>query len=80
LDRWALEARWGAARQTRLQEYLERFVVFPYDRELCTKWAEVTVATQSGAATALLSRAPLLTYNHRDYLGVPGLALISRAG
>ena len=48
LDRWALEARWGVARRTRLQEYLERFVVFPYDRGLCTKWAEVTVAAQSG--------------------------------
>ena len=91
MDRWALEARWGTARQTRLQEYLERFVVFPYDRELCTKWPEVTVAAQSGgrriecadawvAATALLSRAPLLTHNRRDYLGVPGLALICHAG
>ena len=91
LDRWALEARWGEARRTRVREYVERFVVFPYDRELCTKWAEVTVAAQSAgrriecadawvAATALLSRAPLLTHNRRDYLGVPGLALISHAG
>jgi predicted nucleic acid-binding protein len=48
LDRWALQAGWGAARRTRLQEDLERFVIFPYDRELCTKWAEVTVAAQSG--------------------------------
>src|ERR1017187_6775354 len=47
LDRWALEARWGEARRTRVREYVERFVVFPYDRELCTKWAEVTVAAQS---------------------------------
>jgi len=81
----------GEARQTRLREYLERFVVFPYDRELCTKWAEVTVASQSGgrriecadawvAATALLSGAPLLlTHNRRDYLGVPGLVLVSHA-
>jgi predicted nucleic acid-binding protein len=33
-----------------------------------------------GAATALLSRAPLLTHNRWDYLSVPGLALISHAG
>jgi len=65
--------------------------MFRYDRELCTKWAEVTVAAQSAgrqiecadvwvAATTLLSRAPLLTHNHRDYLGVPGLVLVSHAG
>ena len=51
----------------------------------------MTVAAQSGgrriqcadawvAATALLSRAPLLTHNRSDYLGVPGLALLSHAG
>jgi predicted nucleic acid-binding protein len=43
LDRWVLEARWGETRRQRLREYLERFVVLPYDRDLCTKWAEVTV-------------------------------------
>ena len=47
LDRWVLEAHWGEARRQRLREYLERFVVLPYDRDLCTKWAEVTVAAQA---------------------------------
>lgn len=37
LDRWVLEANWGAARQNRLREYLEPFAIFPYNRELCTK-------------------------------------------
>lgn len=57
-------------------------------RNLCTKWAEVTVAAQAGgrlvdcadawiAATALLSGVPLVTHNRNDYLGVPGLTLIS---
>jgi hypothetical protein len=44
LDRWILEAHWGDARRKRLHDYLEPFVVLPYDRELCLKWAEVTVA------------------------------------
>ncbi|MFN0168402.1 MAG: type II toxin-antitoxin system VapC family toxin [Bryobacteraceae bacterium] len=90
LDRWALEARWGEPRRKRLSEYLERFAIFPYDRDLCGKWAEVTVAAQSCgrriecadawiAATALLCDAPLITHNRTDYLGVPGLTLISRA-
>lgn len=88
LDRWMLEARWGETRRQRLREYLQRFVVLPYNRDLCTKWAEVTVAAQASgrridcadawiAATALLAEAPLITHNRKDYLGVPGLALIS---
>jgi predicted nucleic acid-binding protein len=82
------EAHWGETRRQRLREYLERFVVLPYDRDLCTKWAEVTVAAQACgrridcadawiAATALLTGAPLITHNCNDYLGVPGLTLIS---
>jgi predicted nucleic acid-binding protein len=88
LDRWVLEAHWGETRRQRLREYLERFVVLPYDRDLCTKWAEVTVAAQACgrridcadawiAATALLSGAPLITHNRNDYLGVPGFTMIS---
>jgi len=88
LDRWALEALWGEGRRNRLREYLERFVVLPYNRDLCAKWAEVTVSARARgrriecadawiAATALVTGAPLLTHNRNDYLGVPGLTLIS---
>jgi len=84
LDRWVLEARWGEARRKRLHEYLERFVVLPYHRDLCTKWAEaqavgrrIDCADAWIAATALISGTPLITHNRNDYLGVPGLTLIS---
>ena len=71
-----------------MRNYIEPFVVFPYDRALCAKWAEVTVAAQANgrridcadawvAATALLSGVPLITHNRDDYLGVSGLTLIS---
>ena len=51
-------------------------------------WAEVTVAAQARgyriecadawiAATALRHDVPLVTHNCGDYLGVPGLKLIS---
>ena len=90
LDRWVLQARWGEAQRERLRQYLEPFAVLPYNRALCTKWAEITVAAQSRglridcadawiAATALLCDAPLITHNNSNYLGVPGLSLISHA-
>jgi len=83
-------AHWGEVCCQRLRESLERFVVLPYNRGLCAKWAEVTVEAQSRgrridcadawiAATALLAEAPLITHNRRDYLGVSGLAVISHA-
>ena len=88
LDRWVLEARWGEARSNKLRQYLEPFVIFPYDRALCSRWAEATVAAQANgrridcadawiAATALHCGAPLVTHNRNDYLGVPGLVVIS---
>jgi predicted nucleic acid-binding protein len=90
LDRWVIAACWGEARRDKLREYLDRFVILPYDRALCTKWAEITVAARSCgrridcadawiAATAVLCDAPLITHNRNDYLGVPNLKLISHA-
>ena len=88
LDRWALESKWGEARRNWLNRYLEPFVIIPYNRGLCTKWAEVTVAAQARgyriecadawiAACALLYDLPLVTHNSSDYRGVPGLTVIS---
>ena len=88
LDRWVIQRQWGEARRTWLNRYLSPFVVLPFDRALCNKWAEVTVAAQARgfriecadawiAATALLYDLPLVTHNRSDYLGVPGLKIIS---
>ncbi len=88
LDRWAIQSRWGEARRKWLRLYLDPFVVMPYNRGLCTKWAEVTVAAQAAgyriecadawiAATALLYDLPLVTHNRSDYRGVAGLKIIS---
>ena len=88
LERWTIQAKWGEARRHWLRLYLEPFVILPYNRDLCTKWADVTVAAQASgyriecadawiAATALLYDLPLVTHNRNDYRGVPGLVLIS---
>jgi len=88
LDRWWVQSKWGEARRKWLRLYLDPFAVMPYNRTLCTKWAEATVAAQAAghriecgdawiAATALLYDLPLVTHNRSDYRGVPGLRIIS---
>jgi tRNA(fMet)-specific endonuclease VapC len=90
LDLWALRHRWGEARKARMEQHLRRFVLYPFDRDLCLKWAEVAdSARRSGrpiqtadawiAATALLAGVPLVTHNPGDYSGVSGLTVLSEA-
>ena len=88
LERWAIQYRWSEQRLHWLHLYLRRFTVVPSSPDLCRKWAEVMVAAQAVgrriecadawiAATGLLYAAPLVTHNRTDYIGVPGLTLIS---
>ena len=87
---WAIKHRWSPQRIHRLDMHLRRFAIVPSSSNLCVKWAEVTIAAQAAgrridcadawiAATALLYQVPLMTHNRADYLGVPGLRLISHA-
>ncbi len=88
LDLWALLHRWGEARKKGMQELLRAYLIHPFDRELCLKWAEVTSSVrrkghdiQVGdawiAATALRHGIPLVTHNRRDFANVEGLTVIS---
>ena len=90
LDRWMLEHHWGAARIKATEHYLSNFITYPYDRDLCRKWAEVVVTArrkgrpiQPGdawiGATALLHGLTLVTHNRRHYDNVDGLQVISEA-
>ncbi|MBI5282570.1 MAG: PIN domain-containing protein [Candidatus Solibacter usitatus] len=90
VERWAIQYRWGQHRLHWLRLYLNRFTVVPSSPDLCRKWAEAMATAQAAgrriecadawiAATALLYRAPLVTHNRNDYLGVPGLKLITHA-
>jgi predicted nucleic acid-binding protein len=91
LDLWALERRWGRRRQQRMEDNLRRFAIYPYNRVLCQKWAEVTrEADRKGrsiqtadawiAATALVAGVPLVTHNAADFRGVAGLTIITEPG
>jgi tRNA(fMet)-specific endonuclease VapC len=91
LEQWALLSNWNAKRKEWLRVFLGRFAVVPSSRDLVLRWAEVMVtARRNGrrletadawiAATAMLYDAPLVTHNASDYLGVPGLNLVSETG
>ncbi len=88
LDRWALRHNWGAVRTVRLDAYLGRFIIYPFDRALCHIWAEVSDSEQRKgriistadawiAATAIVNNIPLISHNRKDFERVGGLTLIS---
>ena len=90
LEWWAIQYRWGEYRLHWLHLYLKKFTVVPSSPDLCRKWAEAMAAAQAAgrriecadawiAAAALLYGVPLVTHNRNDYLGVPGLTVISHA-
>jgi predicted nucleic acid-binding protein len=88
LERWALERNWGTARRTQMRRFLDRCVIRPFDRALCSTWAAVTVeARRAGqpighadawiAATARVYGLPLVTNNARHYTGVAGMTIVT---
>lgn len=90
LDRWGLERDWGGPRKQRMEEHLANFVVHPYDREVCRKWAEVSdgarrkgrpvgVADAWIAATAMIHGTSLVTHNGGHFSSIEGLRVISEA-
>lgn len=91
LDYWAIRRRWGQARRHRLNQHLGRFLLSPFDRALCSIWAElrdeaerngrpIGIADAWIAATAIRHGVPLVTHNPGDYAGLSRLQVISEAG
>jgi tRNA(fMet)-specific endonuclease VapC len=91
LEQWALISNWQPKRIEWLRVFLRRFVIVPSSRDLVLRWAEIMVAARRNgrrletadawiAATAVLYDAPLITHKANDFLGVPGLKLITEAG
>jgi predicted nucleic acid-binding protein len=90
MEQWSIQHGWSEQRRRWLRLHLSRFTIVRSSEDLCRKWAEVMVAARAAgrriecadawvAATALLYDAPFATHNRKDYLGVPGLRLISYA-
>lgn len=88
LDRWVLERDWGEARRVRMEQHLRNFVVHPFNRSVCLRWAEaadearrkgrpIGVADAWIAAIALQHSLPLVTNNAGHYAGVEGLTVVS---
>ncbi|MEN3333377.1 MAG: tRNA(fMet)-specific endonuclease VapC [Blastocatellia bacterium] len=89
-DRWAIERNWGVGKRAAMKTFVEQFVISPFNRILCIRWAKamysarrngIPIQTADGwvAATALLHDVPLVTHNKKHYLGVDGLTIISEA-
>ena len=48
LDRWALERGWGEKRKGAASLITAHIAVYPFNRALCAKWAEITVLAKPG--------------------------------
>jgi tRNA(fMet)-specific endonuclease VapC len=88
LYQWAYARRWGERKVTRLEEQLRRYVIVPFDNELCKQWATICVARRRlgrpisvqdawVAAAALRHGCPLVTHNAQDFAGIAGLEVVS---
>jgi tRNA(fMet)-specific endonuclease VapC len=88
LYQWAYVRNWGDRKLTRLEEQLHRYVIVPFDNELCKQWASISVQRQRMgrpmsaqdawiAATALRHDCPLVTHNSDDFSDITGLEVIS---
>ena len=85
---WAYVRDWGKRKLTRLEEQLHRYVIVPFDNDLCRQWARICVerrrlgrpiSVQDAwvAATALRHSCPLVTHNGDDFSDIAGLEVIS---
>jgi tRNA(fMet)-specific endonuclease VapC len=88
LYQWAYVRNWGEQKLARLEGQLHRYVIVPFDNELCKQWASICVQRQRLgrpismqdawiAATALRHTCPLVTHNKDDFASIVGLEVIS---
>jgi predicted nucleic acid-binding protein len=90
LHRWPEERDWGARRRAELARVLQPYEIAYPDESLCRRWALLLPSINAAgrplpfsdswiAATALHLSLELVTHNPRDFSGIDGLIVISRA-
>lgn len=88
LYQWAYIRHWGKKRLVQLESAIKKFIVPPFDVELCKIWARIRAQRQAKgapisvqdawiAATALRYGIPLVTHNNGDFEEIDGLIVIS---
>lgn len=87
---WAIERAWGQKRRESLDQVLLGYTILGFDSETAWRWAEVAAHQRRGgrdqkdrgdwwiAACALRHGLPLVTHNARDFVGIPGLEVVTR--
>jgi tRNA(fMet)-specific endonuclease VapC len=82
----AYRAKWGRKRFSRLERTINSYVVLPVSMDVCRKWGEVRsqrkhkpIAHDDAwiSATALTFGYALVTHNPQDFVGIPGLQVIT---
>jgi tRNA(fMet)-specific endonuclease VapC len=87
-DRWALERRWGTAKQKQFEQFINSFVEIGHNRSISRHWAQImTQARAIGkpmptadawiAASALEVGCALVTHNPSDFHTVINLKIIT---
>ncbi len=86
----ARKKKWGPAKLADLNQRLRSVVIVPYDRELCSTYADLKARLQEAgrsagdndlwiASCAVRHNIPLVSNNRSHYDHIPGLVLISEA-
>jgi predicted nucleic acid-binding protein len=88
LFQWAAIRKWGPQRVSQLEASLKKYVVLPFDIELCRLWGEVRATCREAgqpispqdawvAATAILHDLPLVTHNPKDFGVLKELTIVT---
>lgn len=91
LFQWAMVRKWGNRRIKKMEAEIKKYLVLPFDLEVCRLWGEVRSECQSVgrpisaqdawiAATALQHDLPLVTHNPSDFEPVNELEIITIIG
>lgn len=88
LYQWAAVHQWGQRRLTDLELMLQRYVILPFDIEICRQWGTIRATRQAIgqpiqpedawiAATAVHHNLPLVTHNPKDFGNIEDLRIIT---